>query len=216
VIDGYDLAPDDAQDKRWNLAAARAYGAFANRRARQLQMQCVEIDCADLAIKLLEDFCKDAGLPSPLAERGKWSVYSTDNTGGLPNVKGPNWLRSELHADNLAKELTVPVNDANGNGTAGKADEQGAVDVGDLRPGEHPFHEERLRGRSQRPPARSRNREPGGGCGALQAQPGRPARLAGGGRGRLAHLQPPRVRPVEGDLRTERRAVGMAERAGGR
>lgn len=141
VVDRYDRSPHDARDRRWNEVAAREYGAFVNRHARELQKEGVEIDCADLAVKLLEDFCKEVGLPNPFAGRGKWNVYTPGNTGGLPNVRGPNWFRSGLHADNVAKEFTRRVNDANGDGDAGFLDGLGAVDVGDLRPGDILFYD---------------------------------------------------------------------------
>lgn len=141
IIDRYDRSPRDARDKRWNQVAAREFGEFASKHARALQKQGVEVDCADFAVKLLEDFAKQAGLPNPFAGRGKWSVYTPERTGGLPNVNGPNWFRSGLHADNLAKEFTRRVNDANGDGDAGFTDGLGNVDTDDLRPGDILFYD---------------------------------------------------------------------------
>ncbi len=141
VSDRYDRAPADSKDKRWNQVAAREYGEFAKKHSKDLKAQGVEVDCADFAVKLLEDFCKQAGLPNPFAGRGKWSVYTPENTGGLANVKGPNWFRSGLHADNLAKEFTHRVNDANKDGFAGFEDGLGIVDANDLRPGDILFYD---------------------------------------------------------------------------
>ncbi len=141
VPDLYDRAPGDAADKRWNLRAARDYGKFAKERAQQLAREGAEIDCADLAVKLLEDFARAKGLPNPFAGRGSWSVYTPERTGGLPNVKGPNYFRSGMNADNLGKEFTRRVNDADGNALAGFADGIGYVDTGDLRPGDILFYD---------------------------------------------------------------------------
>ncbi|MBM3269045.1 MAG: LysM peptidoglycan-binding domain-containing protein [Candidatus Sericytochromatia bacterium] len=141
VPDEYDRAPQDAADKRWNMKAAREYGQFAKDRVAQLVAQKAEVDCADLTVKLLEDFARAKGLPNPFAGIGKWSVYTPERPGGLPNVKGPNYFRSGMHADNLAKEFTRRINDRNADGTAGFTDELGTVDSKDLRPGDILFYD---------------------------------------------------------------------------
>ncbi|MEB3220756.1 MAG: amidase domain-containing protein [Candidatus Sericytochromatia bacterium] len=142
VIDRYDAAPTNAKDRRWNEVAAREHGAFVKRRLSQLQVMGVEIDCADLAVRLLVDFCKAVGLPSPLgAAAERWYVYTPARPGGLPNVQGPNHFLPGFNADNLAKSHTRPVNDANGNGTAGAHRLTGAVDLEDLRPGDVLFYD---------------------------------------------------------------------------
>jgi hypothetical protein len=141
VVDYYDRSPNLASDKRWNRRAAQEYSLFVKRRAYELQQKGVEVDCADFTVKLLEDFCKEKGLPNPFAGIGKWSVYTPERPGGLPNVRGPNYFRSGMHAENLARDFTRRVNDANQDGNAGHDNASGRVDVADLRPGDILFYD---------------------------------------------------------------------------
>jgi hypothetical protein len=137
VVDRYDAAPNEARDRRWNRRAAEDYGAFVKRRVGQLAVMGVEIDCADLAVRLLVDFCKTVGLPSPFGAAGeRWHVYTPAQPGGLPNVQGPNHFLPGLNADNVAKAYSRSLNDANGNGVAGADRATGAVDLEDLRAGD--------------------------------------------------------------------------------
>jgi hypothetical protein len=141
VPDRFDAAPANAKNKGWNARASEEYGKFVQTQIRELMRRGVEVDCADLAIKLLADFCDSAGLPNPLARSGgRWQTYTEARTGGLPNVHGENLIFTQVGADGLAKQYTRKVNDANGNGVAG-ADEHGQVDVGDLRPGDMLFYD---------------------------------------------------------------------------
>ena len=141
VVDYYDRSPGLASDKRWNHRAAQEYSLFVKRRAYELQQKGVEIDCADFAVKLLEDFCQEKGLPNPFAGIGKWSTYTPQSPGGLPNVNGPNFFRSGMHAENLAREFTRRVNDSDQDGKAGYDDAWGHVDIADLRPGDLLFYD---------------------------------------------------------------------------
>jgi hypothetical protein len=140
VIDRYDAAPDDARDRRWNQTAASEFAAFVPEQTAKARAQGIEVDCADFAVLMLKEFCAAVGLPNPLEKEGKWSVYTPNAPGGLPNVQGPNHVLTGLYADRLAKEFTVAVNDANGNGIVG-ADGTGAVDVADLRGGDVLFYD---------------------------------------------------------------------------
>lgn len=140
LIDRYDAAPRDASDRRWNQAAAEEFAAFVDQHVQKLRAEGVEIDCADLAAKLLKDFCDAKGIPNPLEGKGTWYQYSPKNPGGLPNVNGPTYHLAGIHADNLAKLYTRPVNDADGDGIAG-SDARGKVDVDDLRPGDILFYD---------------------------------------------------------------------------
>ncbi|MDB5099323.1 MAG: cell wall hydrolase [Cyanobacteria bacterium RYN_339] len=142
VPDRYDAAPRNARNRGWNERASQEYGAFVQTQIRELMRRGVEVDCADLACKLLFDFCKSTGLPNPLASSGgRWQTYTEARTGGLPNVHGENLVFTQVGADNLAKTYTRRVNDANGNGVAGYDDATGQVDVGDLRPGDMLFYD---------------------------------------------------------------------------
>lgn len=142
VIDRYDAAPDDARDKRWNKTATQEYAAFVAERTLKLQVMGVEIDCADFALKLLSDFCRLTGLPNPVGPAGeRWSVYTPQNRGGLPNVHGPNHYLPYLGADNTAKTLTRNVRDANANGVTGFDRRTGEVDTADLQAGDILFYD---------------------------------------------------------------------------
>jgi hypothetical protein len=141
VLDRYDASPDDARDRRWNRAASDDYAKFVGSRVAELRQQGVEIDCADLAAKLLKDFCAAVGLPNPLAGKGKWHTYTPASPGGLPNVNGPTYYLSGFGADTLAKRDTRSVGDRNGDGMAGWDRQTGRVDVGDLRPGDILFYD---------------------------------------------------------------------------
>lgn len=141
LADRYDAAPDDARDRRWNRQAAEAYAAFVKPRVEKLSMAGVEIDCADLAMKLLFDFCKLTGIPHPMGAVGeRWQVYQPGSR-ALPNMKGPNHYLPAIGADNLAKGHTRAVNDANGNGIRGSDRRTGKVDVEDLMPGDILFYD---------------------------------------------------------------------------
>jgi hypothetical protein len=141
LIDRYDAAPADARDRRWNQAAQKAFSEFAPAQADKLKGQGIEIDCADFAAKLLKDFCDTFKLPNPLEKVSKWSVYTAQRTGGLPNVQGDNYVLSGIRADNLAKDFTKDIPDADGNGRAGWDRETGEVDVKDLRAGDILFYD---------------------------------------------------------------------------
>lgn len=122
-------------------AMAEAYGAFVARRTAELQAMGAEIDCADLAAKLLTDFCKENGIPDPFGDKGTWRVYRPGATGGLPNVDGPNFFLAAINADNLAKRYATPVKDRDGDGVAGFDRKTGEVDAGDLRAGDILFYD---------------------------------------------------------------------------
>ncbi|MEB3330516.1 MAG: hypothetical protein VKQ33_14925 [Candidatus Sericytochromatia bacterium] len=140
--DRYDAAPDDPHVRRWSQAAADAHAAYVRQRVGTLQLMGVEIDCADLTMKLLSDFCKAVGIPNPMGAAGEnWQVYDQHRPGGLPNVNGPTYFLPQIGADNLAKGHTRRVNDANGNGVAGFDARTGKVDVEDLRPGDILFYD---------------------------------------------------------------------------
>lgn len=142
LIDRYDADPNNPRNRTWSKEAKDEFQDFVVKRTIKLAMLGVEIDCADLACKLLGDFCKLTGIPNPLGERGeKWQVYTPDRTGGLPNVQGPNYFLPGIGADNLAKGYTKNVNDADGNGVAGWDRKTGQVDVADLRPGDILFYD---------------------------------------------------------------------------
>ncbi|MEB3285831.1 MAG: amidase domain-containing protein [Candidatus Sericytochromatia bacterium] len=142
VIDRYDAAPDDARNRRWSKTATREYASFVATRTHKMQLLGVEIDCADYALKLLSDFCKMVGLPNPIGPSGeRWSVYTPERTGGLPNVHGPNYFLPRLGADNTAKTLTRDVRDVNNNRIAGYDRATGAVDVADLQAGDILFYD---------------------------------------------------------------------------
>jgi hypothetical protein len=142
LVDRYDAAPDDSRDRRWSQAAADEHAAFVKERVGRLQLMGVEIDCADLTMKLLFDFCKAVGIPHPMGAIGEnWREYDKHRTGGLPNVNGPTFYLPQVGADNLAKGHTRRVNDANGNGVAGFDARTGKVDVEDLRPGDILFYD---------------------------------------------------------------------------
>ncbi|MFN3430726.1 MAG: LysM peptidoglycan-binding domain-containing protein, partial [Candidatus Sericytochromatia bacterium] len=89
IIDRFDRSPNNAADRRWNQAAADEYAAFVGPEVDRLRAAGTEIDCADLAAKLLKDFCAKVGLPNPLAGKGTWHTYRPGAEGGLPNVNGP-------------------------------------------------------------------------------------------------------------------------------
>ncbi|MEB3195736.1 MAG: LysM peptidoglycan-binding domain-containing protein [Candidatus Sericytochromatia bacterium] len=142
VSDRYDASPDNPRDRRWNEQAAKEYESFVQTQTRKMIGRGVEIDCADFAIKLLSDFCKLVGLPNPMGKQADaFHAYGPGRTGGLPNVKGPNYFLPGLNADNFAKHHTKVVNDANGNGVRGYDRRTGAVDVEDLRPGDVLFYD---------------------------------------------------------------------------
>jgi len=142
VADRYDRSPDDARDKRWSQTATDEFTAFVKDHTLKLSFMGVEIDCADLAIKLLGDFCKKVGLPNPMgAAADKFQVYEPGRTGGLPNVEGPNYFLPGFGADQLAKSYTKNVNDADGNGVRGWDRKTGQVDAADLRPGDILFYD---------------------------------------------------------------------------
>lgn len=134
-------APPTPEEQGWSAETARAFAAFVPAHAEALRASGLEIDCADFAAKLLKDFCDRFGLKDPLAGHGAWHGYSPDRTGGLPNVKGPNLIQTGLHADNMAKQFTRRVNDADGDGRVGFDDATGAVDVHDLAPGDMLFYD---------------------------------------------------------------------------
>lgn len=117
------------------------YGAFVAQRVEELRRSGAEVDCADLAIKLLSDFCAKFKLPNPLAKAGKWHTYTPEAPGGLPNVNGPNYVFAGVGADRLAKGFTRNVGDRDGNGIAGWDRQTGRVDAGDLRPGDILFYD---------------------------------------------------------------------------
>jgi hypothetical protein len=117
------------------------YGAFVAKRVEELRQSGAEVDCADLAIKLLSDFCAKFKLPNPLAKAGKWHTYTPNATGGLPNVNGPNYVFAGVGADQLAKGFTQNVGDRNANGISGWDRQTGQVDAGDLRPGDILFYD---------------------------------------------------------------------------
>jgi hypothetical protein len=142
VPDRYDAAPADPRNRAWNQRASEEYAKFVQTQIRELMRRGVEVDCADLACKLLTDFCKKTGLPNPLARSGgKWLTYTEQHTGGLPNVHGENLVFTQVGADNLAKTFTRAVNDANDNGVRGFDPTTGQVDVGDLRAGDLLFYD---------------------------------------------------------------------------
>ncbi|HEY9898677.1 MAG TPA: LysM peptidoglycan-binding domain-containing protein [Pantanalinema sp.] len=139
--DRFEPTPRKPQDKPEGKASAEAYGAFVARQTAALQAKGVEIDCADLAAKLLTDFCEENGLPNPFGDKGTWHVYRPDAPGGLPNVNGPNYFLPAINADNLAKQYARPVKDADGDGIAGYDRATGKVDVDDLRAGDILFYD---------------------------------------------------------------------------
>lgn len=141
LIDRYDAAPRNASDRRWNQAAAEEFAAFVDARTQVLRKEGIEIDCADFAAKLLKDFCEAKGIPNPLEGKGTWHVYTPGRSGGLPNVNGTTYHLAGIHADNLAKQYTQRINDANGNGIQGYDAATGKVDVEDLRPGDILFYD---------------------------------------------------------------------------
>ena len=140
LIDRYDAAPRDAGDRRWNQAAAEEFASFVDTQTQALRKAGIEIDCADFAAKLLKDFCAAKGIPNPLEGKGTWHQYAPGNSGGLPNVNGPTYHLAGIHADNLAKLYTRPVNDADGDGIRGNT-ARGKVDVDDLRAGDILFYD---------------------------------------------------------------------------
>ncbi|GEM_PF-1575577 len=140
LIDRYDAAPRQAGDKRWNQAAAEEFASFVDARTQVLREQGAEIDCADFAAKLLKDFCEAKGIPNPLEGKGTWHQYTPEKSGGLPNVEGPNYVLAGIYADNLAKNFTRRINDADGDGIRG-FDATGKIDVDDLRPGDILFYD---------------------------------------------------------------------------
>jgi hypothetical protein len=102
----------------------------------------VEIDCADLTVKILSDFCKKVGLPNPMgAAADKFRLYEPGRTGGLPNVGGPNYFLPGFDAHDLAMGSTKNVNDADGDGVRGWDRKSGKVDVADLRAGDILFYD---------------------------------------------------------------------------
>lgn len=147
VADRYDAAPNDARNRGWNAVAAREYEAFVKQRTTQAIAEGLEIDCADYAMKMMDDFCREKGLPNPLLQTGKWRYYSPESTGGLPNVNGPSAYFAGLSADSLAKRFTKNVVDADGDGIAGFDRQTGRVDVDDLRPGDILFLDREQDGR---------------------------------------------------------------------
>lgn len=140
LIDRYDAAPRNANDRRWNQAAANEFAIFVDTQTAALRKAGIEIDCADFAAKLLKDFCEAKGIPNPLEGKGTWHQYSPSRPGGLPNVNGPTYHLAGIHADNLAKLYSKRVNDADGDGIRG-FDASGKVDVDDLRPGDLLFYD---------------------------------------------------------------------------
>lgn len=140
LIDRYDAAPRNAGDRRWTQAAANEFASFVDTQTQALRKAGIEIDCADFAAKLLKDFCAAKGIPNPLEGKGTWHQYAPGKSGGLPNVNGPTYHLAGIHADNLAKNHTRVVNDADGDGIRG-ASANGKVDVDDLRPGDILFYD---------------------------------------------------------------------------
>lgn len=140
LIDRYDAAPRNAGDRRWTKAAADEFASFVDTQTQALRQAGIEIDCADFAAKLLKDFCAAKGIPNPLEGKGTWHQYAPGKSGGLPNVNGPTYHLAGIHADNLAKQYTQVVNDADGDGIRG-ASANGKVDVDDLRAGDILFYD---------------------------------------------------------------------------
>lgn len=140
LIDRYDAAPRNAQDRRWSTAAANEFASFVDTQTAALRKAGIEIDCADFAAKLLKDFCAIKGIPNPMEGKGTWHQYAPGKSGGLPNVNGPTYHLAGIHADNLAKQYTKRVNDADGDGIRG-FDATGKVDVDDLRAGDILFYD---------------------------------------------------------------------------
>ncbi|MGE5707603.1 MAG: LysM peptidoglycan-binding domain-containing protein, partial [Bacteroidota bacterium] len=132
--------PDVDARGNWSPRLAAEFGSFVNTRVAEMRKQGVEVDCSDLAAKLLGDFCKEKGVKNPVAVIAKEHIYTPSNSGGLPNVNGPNVFIAGVNADNLAKDFTKDVNDADGNGIAGH-DASGRIDVADLRPGDILFYD---------------------------------------------------------------------------
>jgi hypothetical protein len=128
-------------DKRWTVATAEEFAAFVDSHTEVLRAQGVEIDCADFAVKLLKDFCESKGIPNPLEGKGTWHQYAPGRSGGLPNVNGPTYHLAGIHADNLAKDHTTRINDADGDGIRGYDPRTGKVDVQDLRAGDILFYD---------------------------------------------------------------------------
>lgn len=129
----------EGEGKKNNIG--KAYGDFVARQTEKLRTMGVEIDCADLAAKLLTDFAKEKGIPNPLGPNATWHVYRPESPGGLPKVEGPNYFLPAINADNLAKRFTVAVEDRDGDGVRGFDRASGAVDVGDLRAGDILFYD---------------------------------------------------------------------------
>ncbi|MNX15878.1 LysM domain/BON superfamily protein [compost metagenome] len=140
LIDRYDAAPRDPNARRWNQTAANEFAAYVDTQTQVLRKAGIEIDCADFAAKLLKDFCAAKGIPNPMEGKGTWHQYTPGNSGGLPNVNGPTYHLAGIHADNLAKQFTQRINDADGDGIRG-FDATGKVDVDDLRPGDILFYD---------------------------------------------------------------------------
>ncbi|HEY9766167.1 MAG TPA: LysM peptidoglycan-binding domain-containing protein [Chroococcales cyanobacterium] len=124
----------------WSVKLANEFSQYVNKHVLELKNAGVEVDCSDLAAKLLIDFSKEKGIRNPIGVVAKEYIYTPENNGGLPNVNGPNVFISGINADNLAKEWTKDVNDADGNGVKGH-DESGRVDIADLRPGDILFYD---------------------------------------------------------------------------
>lgn len=125
----------------WSAETAQAYSAFVKGEVERLVAEGAEVDCSDLAALLLKNFSERHGVANPLAGEGTWHVYTPKRNGGLPNVQGPNYFLSKVNADNLAKAYSRAINDANGNGLRGFDPATGAVDVGDLMPGDLLFYD---------------------------------------------------------------------------
>lgn len=124
----------------WSVQLANEFGEYVNQHSLDLKNQGYEVDCADLAGKLLKDFCAEKGITNPLGVISKEYIYTPQNSGGLANVNGPNVFMPNIQADSLAKENTKSVNDTDGDGVAG-SDRSGAVDVADLRAGDILFYD---------------------------------------------------------------------------
>jgi len=126
---------------RWTKDTSARFSAFVPEHVNRLRSAGTEIDCADLAAKLLSDFSKHEQLPNPVDRAGTWHRYDKANPGGLPNVQGPTYFLSRVNADNLAKQFTRPVPDHDRDGIAGADRRTGRVDLDDLEPGDILFYD---------------------------------------------------------------------------
>ncbi|MEB3238493.1 MAG: hypothetical protein VKO64_12840 [Candidatus Sericytochromatia bacterium] len=126
---------------RWTRETSARFSAFVPGHIARLRQERTEVDCADLAAKLLSDFSKQEQLPNPVDRAGTWHRYDKANPGGLPNVQGPNFFLSRVNADNLAKQFTRPIPDHDLDGIAGADRRTGRVDVDDLEPGDILFYD---------------------------------------------------------------------------